>query len=213
MDLRHDNYCCLGEDDTHVLLEFLDHESSDTDGSSEAYPAKTTAIIQALRQRNFLAASSAEGKLFSEALVSRPNVNLQEHASSAVERPRPVHIWRFFHAAALASLQLKRYSMQRTVAMVTRSKQRSANVATSATECAQLFAVFQTLRPCYPRPYLCLFDSLALLHFLSRFGLFPDWVFGVKVAPFGAHCWVQINDVLVNDILDNVRSYSPVMRV
>lgn len=76
----------------------------------------------------------------------------------------------------------------------------------------ELFSVFQLLRPYYPRPYLCLFDSVALLHFLLKFGVHADWVFGVRVAPFGAHCWVQVDSLLVNDICDNVRCYVPIMR-
>jgi hypothetical protein len=213
MDLEHDTYCCLSKDDTHALLTYLGYTSSDTARRTQTPPPRPTAIIRALRQRNFLAMTSTDGKALAKALAPLSNEGLQQYVTNSVDRLRLAHVLRFFHATALASLQLKTYSMRRTVAMIKRSKERSGNVVTSATECARLFAVFQRLRPYYPRPYLCLFDSLALVHFLSRFGLFPDWVFGVKVAPFGAHCWVQINDVLVNDIPDNVTSYSPIMRI
>ena len=213
MDLEQDNYCCLSKSDTHELLSFLDCESSDTARGAHTSPARATAIIQSLRQRNLLATNSTDGKLLATALAPVSNDGLQQYGTSSVDRLRPIHILRFFHATALASLQLGSYSTRRTVAKVLRSKERGGNVVTSATECANLFTIFQRLRPYYPRPYLCLFDSLALVHFLSGFGLFPDWVFGVKVAPFGAHCWVQINDVLVNDLPDNVASYSPIMRV
>lgn len=58
-----------------------------------------------------------------------------------------------------------------------------------------------------------MFDSLALLHFLARYRQFPRWVYGVKLKPFRAHCWVQAGDVVVNDIVDNVRGYTPIMSV
>ena len=59
----------------------------------------------------------------------------------------------------------------------------------------------------------CLLDSLALLTFLSAYDLHPHWVFGVRTAPFHAHCWVQDGEVLFNDVPDRVRQYSPILRI
>jgi hypothetical protein len=73
--------------------------------------------------------------------------------------------------------------------------------------------VFDSLRLFYPRPYLCLFDSLALIHFLARFGLYPDWVFGVQADPFEAHCWVQAGSVVLNDTVERVSAFTPIMYV
>ena len=68
------------------------------------------------------------------------------------------------------------------------------------------------MRPFYPRPYLCLFDSLALINFLSHYRLRARLVFGVHLAPFDAHCWVQVEDIVLDDALDNVRDYNtPIM--
>ncbi|MEO1020428.1 MAG: lasso peptide biosynthesis B2 protein, partial [Pseudomonadota bacterium] len=64
-----------------------------------------------------------------------------------------------------------------------------------------------------PRPYLCLFDSLALLYFLARYEVFPQWVFAVQLKPFRAHCWVQSNSLVVNDVVANVRHYTPIMSI
>lgn len=74
-----------------------------------------------------------------------------------------------------------------------------------------LLAVFDRLRLFYPRPYLCLFDSLALIHFLARFDLYPDWVFAVRADPFEAHCWVQADAVVLNDTVERVASLHPIM--
>ncbi len=73
--------------------------------------------------------------------------------------------------------------------------------------------VFLKYRPLFPRDYLCLFDSLALVRFLSGYDLYPDWVFGVQEDPFRAHCWVQAGEVVLNDHLDNVAVYTPIMTV
>ena len=73
---------------------------------------------------------------------------------------------------------------------------------------------FTRLRPLfYTLRGACLLDSLTLIHFLSAEGIHPDWVFGVKTEPFDAHCWVQQGELLLNDVPDRVRQYSPILVV
>jgi hypothetical protein len=74
-----------------------------------------------------------------------------------------------------------------------------------------LIESFYQLRPLYPRPYLCLFDSLALLEFLACQGHFPRLIFGVRADPFSAHCWIQAGNVVLNDNLERVRAHTPIM--
>jgi hypothetical protein len=72
---------------------------------------------------------------------------------------------------------------------------------------------FRQARPWYPRNYLCLFDSLALMLFLLRSGIHVQWIFGVREDPFGAHCWIQCGSVVLNEYLDRSRLYTPIMVV
>jgi hypothetical protein len=37
-----------------------------------------------------------------------------------------------------------------------------------------------------------------------------ELVFGAKLNPFAAHCWVQLEDVVLNDRTDNVAVFTPV---
>ena len=55
----------------------------------------------------------------------------------------------------------------------------------------------------------CLVDTLALARWL---GPAPQlmMVFGVKLDPFEAHCWLQHADWLLNDRLDTIAAFSPV---
>ncbi len=57
----------------------------------------------------------------------------------------------------------------------------------------------------------CLKEALALLYYLGRGGGAADWVFAVKGAPFAAHCWIQLGDLVLNDSLENVSAYTPIM--
>lgn len=72
---------------------------------------------------------------------------------------------------------------------------------------------FRQARPWYPRNYLCLFDSLALMLFLLRSGIRAQWVFGVREDPFGAHCWIQCGPLVLNEYLDRTGLYTPIMMV
>lgn len=77
----------------------------------------------------------------------------------------------------------------------------------------ELVSIFHALRPFYVRRYRCLFDSLCLIEFLATFGHFPQWVFGVKAAPFGAHCWVQKDRCVLNEHVECVRSFTQILVV
>lgn len=72
---------------------------------------------------------------------------------------------------------------------------------------------FAKVRPWYPRDYLCLFDAVALLEFLAARGLKAKWMFGVQAQPFAAHCWLQVDHLVVNDNLEYCNQFTPIMSV
>jgi hypothetical protein len=114
-----------------------------------------------------------------------------------------------------ASRELRRQPFQLIVEAVRERKSRNASRAgrTDFERARLLASVFERLRLFYPRSYLCLFDSLALIHFLARFHVYPDWVFGVNADPFEAHCWVQVGNVVLNDTVARVSAFTPIMHV
>ncbi len=57
----------------------------------------------------------------------------------------------------------------------------------------------------------CLPRSIALATTLARAGHRPDLVFGVMARPFAAHCWVQLDGVVLNDRVDHVGSFTPIL--
>lgn len=57
----------------------------------------------------------------------------------------------------------------------------------------------------------CLQDSLTLLEFLAAEGWHPNWVIGVATQPFRAHAWVQTGDLVLSDLHENVRRYTPIL--
>ncbi len=71
---------------------------------------------------------------------------------------------------------------------------------------------FSRILPWLPIEGACLIRSALLVRYLSLKGLHADWVFGVRMWPFSAHCWVQIDDVCLNDDPERLIGFSPIYR-
>lgn len=59
----------------------------------------------------------------------------------------------------------------------------------------------------------CLARSIAFLSLCMRRGCFPNLVIGVRVNPFVAHCWVQHEGRVLNDMVERVRLFTPILVV
>lgn len=69
---------------------------------------------------------------------------------------------------------------------------------------------FWRMAPWLPIDGECLVRSALLMRFLQRRGLEADWVFGVRLWPFTAHCWVQLDNICLNDDVERLTSYTPI---
>ncbi|GAA0308471.1 lasso peptide biosynthesis B2 protein [Sphingomonas oligophenolica] len=59
----------------------------------------------------------------------------------------------------------------------------------------------------------CLPSSLALARQLFHRGLGGSLIIGVDLRPFRAHCWVQSGECVLNDRVDSVRVFTPILVV
>jgi hypothetical protein len=71
-------------------------------------------------------------------------------------------------------------------------------------------ARFLAARRLVPIERNCLLDSLSLLLWLGRSRSSLALLFGVKLHPFSAHCWVQSGELLLNDRVETVGAFTPV---
>lgn len=72
---------------------------------------------------------------------------------------------------------------------------------------------FGAARKAVPIAPNCLSDSLALLVWLGPARSAATLVFGVKLDPFAAHCWVQAGAMLLNDRVDEIARFQAVRTV
>jgi len=70
---------------------------------------------------------------------------------------------------------------------------------------------FHRWLPYAPVSGKCLLRSFMLRRLLDRAGHAHLWVFGVSTWPFRAHCWLQADDLVLDDTCENVRAYQPIM--
>ena len=122
----------------------------------------------------------------------------------------------FVRASLFARFALRFWPFERVIGRVRRRK--AARAATSppldVARARELVDTFARLRVfLFSHRDKCLQDSLALLEFLARYDIFPNWVFAVRARPFVAHCWVQHEDLVFNDTAEHVGSYTPIMVV
>jgi len=203
---------CLVEDQAL----FLDLER-DRYFSSAGAPARTIAALIAGQtlsqdQRNQLAKAGLPPV---DAARCGP-LKIPSPTRSLIEQPRRHHVPRPGAILGVASSMLRarnRLKRQPLASVLDAVAARKASV--SATE-DSLFAAAETynsLRRLVPVAPCCLPDSLGLLDWLLRRGLAADLVFGVKLNPFSAHCWLQSGEVALNDAVDTVRLHTPILIV
>lgn len=72
-------------------------------------------------------------------------------------------------------------------------------------------AQFERLRPWLPLQGECLLRSYHLRAFLRARGLDAIWVFGVRTWPFSAHCWLQVGETVLDEDLERLTAYQPIL--
>jgi hypothetical protein len=145
----------------------------------------------------------AESALVEEDLETRPEVTLS-------------HVVRFLRASAITAVVMRMRSIETVIARAKTSKASASrgHEPLDVDKARAAVAAFIRLRPLlFGAQDACLFDSLALMRFLSYYGVFPTCVIGVQTGPFGAHCWVQHDAVVFNDAPEYVRRYTPILTV
>ena len=69
---------------------------------------------------------------------------------------------------------------------------------------------YRSARRLLPIAPQCLPDSLALRAWLARHGQSCSLVFGVRMNPFTAHCWLESDGVVLNDAPDRIDAFEPI---
>jgi hypothetical protein len=214
LDLRQDRYFTLEAAKTAAL-------GVEVPGWPAAAPASAVAtsvvdeVAVSLQRRGWLLEESGHPKDATPVHNPAAESELVESAGFAQTRIRigPGMLFSFVAASLFAKLALRFCRFDRVVNRVARrGAYRRASHPLDLERARQLVAAFGRMRVfLFSTRDECLHDSLAVVEFLARYGLFPSWVFGVRARPFEAHCWVQHGGVVFNDTVEQVGAYVPIM--
>ncbi|MBI1196735.1 MAG: lasso peptide biosynthesis B2 protein [Phenylobacterium sp.] len=126
--------------------------------------------------------------------------------------PQPVPIDGVEMVSALLDLRLHyhRRPFHDIVAAVRRDRAAPPRVSAALLEAVDQFHRWS---PYLPASGKCLLRSFVLARMLRRRGLDALWVFGVRTWPFHAHCWLQCEDLALDEQPDRIRAYTPILAV
>jgi hypothetical protein len=134
---------------------------------------------------------------------------LDAHRTSPGARRLPSVAW---HLAA-TNLRLRRLPLAHMVQRVALAKKRSGMRPPGGGDLRKLAQTYEWTRRFIMPLDRCLVRAIALAGQAAGAGHRIDLVFGVQLRPFGAHCWVEYEGMVLDDRLDHVRNFTPILAV
>jgi Transglutaminase-like superfamily len=172
--------------------------------------------IRALVERQLLTADAHRGKTAAPLELSIPT----SECVPQIEDARPVvgivDVYRFAKFSIVAAVALRLLPLADVIRRIRRRTHAKARVGATTAEVSMREAVakFVQLRLLFaPTKDTCLVDAIALRGFLAQYGFRSNLVFGVRASPFHAHCWLQVGDVVINDTIESIARFKPIMLV
>ncbi len=229
LDLHNDKYSCFDPEKSELLRQLLDKEYTDSPKislRSTSGAGATSQLVDELFERGLLTQDREKGKTVAPVTLCPPAHDLRGVDPDLKPTIRLPDVVNFFSAAIKSAIRLRCLSLEQVTRRVKRKKQKhkkNSNTLSSSTSTTnlssnerlqKLLQIFYLLRPlAYTAQNQCLYDALVLLEFLSRYDIYPDWVFGVAMGPFSAHCWVQKGETVFNDSVAHTAFHTPIMVV
>jgi hypothetical protein len=224
LDLKRDKYFGLGKRDTELLAAAIGSwpkpqwDRTELGPSSDAEVAHTEELCRSLAADGLLISGvSAGAQASGEPLIDMKREWISVGDELEVESKVTVrHVTNFLTAFlwARCSLAWRPFSATAEAIRVKKVRYGGEVDLTRMVEMAALVSVFRQLRPfVFAAEGRCLLHALTLVRFLSRYGLYPEWVIGVATQPWAAHAWVQWGDFLLDTNPEKVCRYTPIMVV
>ena len=223
LDVRHDKYLGLGQKETELLADAVPGWPKPLWQRSVGGDEST--VLQA--QRATCESLLLDGVLerIPEGQEARPRVALKDMRGEWISigdeqevrgRMTPRHLKNFLLAYGWARYSLARRPFSVIVEEVNAAKRKRVRYMGryDLRRLAAIVDIFRRLRPfAFAAEGHCLLHALTLTRFLSQYQLYPDWVIGVTMQPWGAHSWVQWDNYLLDSNPEKVCGYTPIMMV
>jgi hypothetical protein len=112
-----------------------------------------------------------------------------------------------------ASMELRYVAFSRIVHRICDRQKSIAAIPARRRDYQMAIATFISARRILKSNDRCLMHSIAMVDFLASRGIPSTLVVGVRMSPWGAHAWVQDGDMVLNDSVDRVAAYTPILTI
>jgi hypothetical protein len=197
LDLRKDRYFCLPKRAEDAFQSALD-SASEIDLEALRPLMSAGALVRTESPARLLLLTSSE-----PASTSLPRAQSLQTS--------PLHLALALHSHLEAGLALKFFPLKKVVADIRFRSAHHGSAQRAAIDLSELVAGFSATKRLIPAKDQCLSYAIALIFYLRHFRLYPNLVLGVRMNPFAAHAWVQSDGVVLNDDLETVRLYTPIL--
>jgi hypothetical protein len=220
LDARHDRYFGVGGKDVAQLARIIVELRESSSGlathaepvSSEpmSFVAKRSRLVAKLVEQGFLCTEEIGIGPIRRKTVPAPEIVPPRTLTRQRRALRVSDVTNFVWACARAAWSLRRLSVESIAARV--GAARGEHQHFNFEQVMPLVEVFRRLR-CwsFSEKNRCLFNALALINFLQRYGHYPHFVIGVKTAPFAAHAWVQMDGMVLDGNPASVGHFTPIL--
>jgi len=215
LDLKKDRYLALDSAKVAALAGVVQGWPASPHPVTELAAESAESVAQLLIERGLLNANSTGEPVQRRDAAVAPCIE-QLVADEYEESVRIT--WRvlatFIFSFFTATLFVRLLPLERAVRRVAARRSHAGESPLERERARQLLLVFGRLRAYFfTSRDACLFESFALIEFLSHHDILPRWVFAVHARPFAAHCWVQQEGLVLNDTVEHVSGYTPIMVV
>lgn len=185
--------------------------------SADSAPCRRQSeFLERLAARRVLTKDSSCGRSATAVSIETPTRSLLDHD---LDWDRPAitgaHLGRFLLALLKCRVRQTQRPLESLAQWVTVRRAQAGSASDNHADMHRLVHIFRRLRPLISSTRdRCVPDALGLIEFLALSGADISgvrWVVGVRARPWGAHCWVQQNEVVVNDTCERVMQYAPIL--
>jgi hypothetical protein len=221
--LAADSFACWCGDQLVILClsndEYLTFSPAMSAGIAEAIADPSISPLPdirdsliALKARGVLVSDCRKGKLLE--IVPSTKQNLRELPDLSFDEQTSINfidlirlVWAYCIARFLLALGI-RYA----VASVQNVRANSINW-NDYNQLALIVTKFKRVQPfVMKQSENCLLRALTLQKFLVMYKIGVNWNFGIQLEPFRAHCWLQREDMLIDESIEGISALSIIMK-
>ena len=203
LDLKRNRYTGLPPAPSALLKQLL----TASDGTQDEASAGAQALIRQLIGAGLIQESAGPPHILATSPLPASRLGFQQLAPAEASS---THALRFVRAYLWARFALHR-RLWDVLDELNRLRARCSATRRDLEICA-IARGFHRLRPyAFTARDQCLLHALALLHYLAASSVAATWVIGVQADPWGAHSWVQWNDIVLDATPEQTLAFTPIL--